>query len=503
MQVDKRRVLIVDDEEGVRSSLRLLLKSHFEVSTASDGNQALELVGSFDPEIILLDVMMPSLDGIQTLRELKSRGVSVPVIMLTAANTVKTAVEAMKLGAVDYLNKPFDVESLTSLIVETLSEFERLPVRDSSSSARKQESAGVSSLIGSSSVMKGIFSQVEQVASKDTTVLITGESGTGKELFANRIHQLSARSDKPFVAINCAAIPETLIESELFGHERGAFTSAVEQRIGHFELADGGTLFLDEIGELSLQVQVKMLRFLQEQEFFRVGSTEPIQVDVRIIAATNRSLEDLIKAGTFRQDLYYRINVINLQLPALRDRFEDIPALAKHFVEKFQPHYDDRSLSFEEEALETLVQYSWPGNVRELENVIESLMALSTESVISKGDLPPKLSKSEPSAKAQFQIFGDNLNFEEAEKRFEEEMILKALKKTNYVQTRAAELLGISRRILKYKMDKLGITERLEQEKGESPGLETPSESGGRKAESPVPDQVDTVDSATVESATE
>jgi len=455
-----RKVLVVDDEASIRSSLSLLLKSNFQVCTASDGQEALEVFDSESPDIVLLDLMMPRLDGIETLKQLREKNHSLPVIMLSAANTVKSAVEAMKLGALDYLNKPFDVEELTSLIIQTL---------DSAQSgvptiAGRQNSHGVTGsnsgrLVGQSVVMNELYDRIDQVAGNDTTILISGESGTGKELVARRIHDLSKRKNKPFVAINCAAIPETLIESELFGHEKGAFTSAVEKRIGHFELAHGGTLFLDEIGELSLPVQVKMLRFLQEQEFFRVGQSVATQVDVRILAATNRDLESLVKEQKFRQDLFYRIHVIHLELPPLRERFQDIPLLIEHFLEKFSDSYGDRKISFSPEALDILREYEWPGNVRELENVMESLLALAPEDQILPEYLPARLKSKKNISPVQLNVFDGSMTFEEAEKKFEMEMIVKALKRTNYVQTRAAELLGISRRILKYKMDKLGISQ--------------------------------------------
>jgi DNA-binding NtrC family response regulator len=404
--------------------------------------------------------LMPRLDGIGTLKELRDRQCRAPVIILTANSTVPAAVQAMKLGAVDYLNKPFDMAALTSLIVSTLGNASAPPPLEAErrDEVVKMAPADFGPIVGSARPMQELYQKVAQVAARDTTVLITGESGTGKELVARRIHDLSARSAKPFVPINCAAIPETLIESELFGHEKGSFTSAIDQRIGHFELADGGTIFLDEIGELSLSVQVKMLRFLQEHEFYRVGRSKPIRVDVRVVAATNRRLEELIREKRFRQDLYYRVNVINLELPPLRDRFEDIPALVEHFLAKYASLYDNRRLRLSKEAMNVLVEYPWPGNVRELENVIESLMALCPHDQIEEDDLPIKL-KVRCNEKMDFNIFEGSLNFQEAERVFETEMIVKALRKTSYVQTRAAELLGISRRILKYKMDKLGISE--------------------------------------------
>jgi len=407
------------------------------------------------PDLILLDVMMPKMDGLSTLKTLKEQSKQIPVIMLTASSTVEDAVKAMKLGAIDYLNKPFDVAQLTDLIVNTLA----LPPNQPN---QKINFPITSEIIGKSQLMQNVFKKIDQVAKRETTVLITGESGTGKELIAKEIHKKSLRHDKSFIAINCAAIPENLIESELFGHEKGAFTNAVEQHIGQFEIADGGTIFLDEIGELALPVQVKLLRFLQEREFYRIGRNKPVKVNVRIIAATNRNLEELIQEKTFREDLYYRLNVINIEVPPLRDRFDDIPDIINSFLTRYACNYDNRKLIFSENAMRLLIEYNWPGNVRELENIIESLLALAPNDIISEDDLPHKLKTLHheilPTA------FAGSLNFEDAEKEFESEIILKALKKTNWVQTRAADLLGISRRILKYKMDKLGIADNAPTE---------------------------------------
>ncbi|MEZ4753448.1 MAG: sigma-54 dependent transcriptional regulator [Bdellovibrionota bacterium] len=463
----RKSILIVDDEESIRSSLSLLLKEDYDVHLAEDGDQALESLGKLKPDVVLMDVMMPKKDGIDTLKELREANNQVPVIMLTGANTVKTAVQAMKWGAVDYINKPFEFEHLSKLLSDTIALHE-VESAEEFKSAREDlvaPEADFGSMVGRSASMKNLFEQVAQVAPCDTTVLITGESGTGKELIAKSIHDLSNRKAKPFVAINCAAIPESLIESELFGHEKGAFTHAVEKRIGYFELANEGTLFLDEIGELSLPVQVKMLRFLQEQEFYPVGRSKPVRVNVRIIAATNKNLEELIKQKLFRQDLYYRINVVNLGVPPLRNRYEDIASLASYFLKKFKPLYGGRDVTFSDEAVQRLVEYEWPGNVRELENVIESLMALSASDLINEEDLPRKCTNNVAQVHTlKTQVIEGELNFEEAEKKFEMDIILTALKKTNFVQTRAADMLGISRRILKYKMDKLGISEKPEEE---------------------------------------
>ena len=462
MSVTRKRVLVVDDEPSIRDSLNLLLKGNFDVTLAENGQQALQLVEEVKPDLILLDVIMPKLDGVQTLRELRLRQIHVPVVMLTATTTVRTAVEAMKCGAVDYLNKPFDIEQLTALIFETFEtqgERDLTPVKVELEPRRELPLADFGPLVGRSLPMTELFTKIKQVAERETTVLVTGESGTGKELIARQIHDLSARKTGPFVAINCAAIPESLIESELFGHEKGAFTHAVERRIGHFELADGGTLFLDEIGELSLTVQVKMLRFLQEQEFYRVGRSKPIRVDVRIVTATNKDLEELIREKRFREDLFYRINVVGIQSPPLRDRYEDIPFFLEHFNNKFAKRYGNRRLTFTPEAIETLLAYGWPGNVRELENVVESLMALSLSDTVVADCLPPRVRERSERSHLRAPTFTGDLKFEEAERIFETDMIIKALKRTGYVQTKAAEILGISRRILKYKMDKLHISE--------------------------------------------
>lgn len=476
MAEQRKRILIVDDEPSIRDSLSLLLKGNFDVQVAADGTEALKVVDESCPDLILLDVIMPRLDGVQTLKEIRNRKLEVPVVMLTATTTVRTAVEAMKCGAVDYLNKPFDIEQLTALIFSTFEGQQSTPQKDDEprEGGRQLPAGDFGPMIGRSASMVDLFARVKQVAERETTVLVTGESGTGKELIARQIHELSSRRQGPFVAINCAAIPESLIESELFGHEKGAFTHAVDKRIGHFELADKGTLFLDEIGELSLVVQVKMLRFLQEQEFYRVGRSKPIRVDVRIVTATNKDLETLVREKKFREDLFYRINVVGIQAPPLRDRFDDIEHLASHFARAFSSQYGGRQLTFTPEALDIMTAYGWPGNVRELQNVVESLMALSLSDQITPQMLPPRLRERSERETLRPPTFSGDIKFEEAERLFETELIVKALRKTNYVQTRAAEVLGISRRILKYKMDKLGISDS-------PPGVAPPAE-----AESPV-----------------
>lgn len=463
MEGSLKRILIVDDEESVRTSLGLLLKDTYHVDKASNAEDALALVHREPhPDAVLLDVLLPGGDGFSLLKQIKELDPKIVVIMLTGAGSVRGAVQAMQDGALNYLNKPFDIGELREVLAAAVASR-----REAKESVVPQTrivtvDADFGPMVGKSAAMVHLFNQIDTIASRDSTVLVTGESGTGKELVARQIHLRSSRKSGPFVALNCASIPESLIESELFGHEKGAFTHAVERRLGQFELADGGTLFLDEIGELSPAVQVKLLRFLQEQEFYRVGRSKPIRVDVRIVTATNKDLEQLVRHGTFRQDLYYRINVINLTLAPLRDRHEDIEPLITNFVARLSRQYGGRELSFTPEAREMLISYNWPGNVRELGNVVESILALCPNTVVTEVDLPKKVRERGAIAASSPQSFASGLAFEEAERMFETEMIVKALRRANFVQVRAAEMLGISRRILKYKMDKLKINERGE-----------------------------------------
>ncbi|MCC6954329.1 MAG: sigma-54-dependent Fis family transcriptional regulator, partial [Deltaproteobacteria bacterium] len=465
---ERKQILVVDDEDSIRNSLSLLLGDSYVVKTAESAEDALAKLemGETDagglPDLVLVDLVMPGLDGLGLLERLRGTYPQMPVIMLTATSAVKSAVQAMKNGAVDYVSKPFVVDELLKLIDDTLTEMPLPVVTKSAKNSRASLPAiegDFGCMVGQHPLMLDLFQRIDQLAKRDTTVLITGESGTGKELVAREIHCRSNRAHGPFIAINCAAIPETLIESELFGHEKGAFTHAVEKRVGQFELAEGGTLFLDEIGELSLAVQVKILRFLQEHEFYRIGRSKPLKVDVRIVAATNRSLETAIREGAFRQDLYYRINVVNIEMPPLRDRSEDVERLVHAFVERLAPLYGDKHPAVSPEVLEALCSYSWPGNVRELENVMESVLALTNVDTIQIEQLPPRLR-----SHASHSGAGSQVCFVDAERAFETELIMKALRKSNFIQTRAAELLGISRRILKYKMDKLGIADKPPEE---------------------------------------
>jgi DNA-binding NtrC family response regulator len=461
MEKSFRRILIVDDEESVRDSLALLLKDTYHVEKAACADDALAVVQRDPhPDVVLLDVLLPGATGLSLLKAIKDLDPKISVVLLTGAGSVKGAVEAMQQGAANYLSKPFEMSEIKATLEGLFAEHHAVTGRATTRVITLDADFGP--MVGKSAAMMDLFAQVETVASRDSTVLITGESGTGKELVARQIHVRSSRKNGPFIALNCASIPESLIESELFGHEKGAFTHAVERRLGQFELADGGTLFLDEIGELSPAVQVKLLRFLQEQEFYRVGRSKPIRVNVRIVTATNKDLEELVRVGSFRQDLFYRINVINLSLAPLRDRHEDVEPLIENFVARLSRQYGGRALSFSPEAKELLVSYDWPGNVRELGNVVESILALCPGDTVRDLDLPKKIRERLSSEGGSPQNFSTGLAFQEAERMFETEMIIKALKRANFVQVRAAEMLGISRRILKYKMDKLKINERGE-----------------------------------------
>ncbi len=448
-----RKILIVDDELGVRDSLRMIFKKDYQVTGAGSSAEAWEKVQSEEPDLIFLDIIMPGKDGMEMLKEIHQIQPLTPVVMLTATKTVKTAVEAMKLGAYDYITKPFDIEELR-LIVQKALESRDLKSENLRLQGEVEAKYRFDNIIGKSKEMRDIYSTIRQIAEKNSTVLIHGESGTGKELVARAIHYNSLRKGKPFVAVNCAAIPETLIESELFGHEKGAFTDAQSRRTGHFELAHQGTLFLDEVSELSLPTQAKILRSLQEREFSRVGGGKTISVDVRLISATNKNLVEMMGRGSFRSDLYYRINVVPLTIPPLRERKEDILLLVQHFLDK---HAGPGKRRVSPQAMDILMAYEWPGNVRELENVIERIVVLTNVEAIGPGELPPNLKTTSRVEIIKQEVLDGRISFEDAERDFEKDIIIEALKKSNYVQTKAAELLGISRRILKYKMDKYGV----------------------------------------------
>jgi len=462
-------ILIVDDEPSVRESLKAVLATPSSVAPAADddegyvivqaesGEQALAVAEKTKPDVVLLDIIMPGMDGITVLERMRAKDRLTPIIMLTATKTVKTAVDAMKLGATDYLTKPFDVDELKLIIRHAL---ERVSLEMEVRRLRDELALryGVDQMIGKCKAMQDVLTKIDQLADAKTTVLITGESGTGKELVARALHYRSKRRDKPFIAINCAAIPDTLIEAELFGHEKGAFTDAQQRRLGQFELANQGTLFLDEIADVSASTQAKLLRVLQEREFTRLGSTQSIKVDVRLVTATNKDLESAMRKGAFREDLYYRINVVPIHLPPVRERREDIPLLLRHFISKKSTERGQPHKQIVPEALSLLMHYPWPGNIREMENVVEQILTMSDSEQITPDHLPLHLRSGTKGSQMKDEVTTGQRNFEYAVMEFERELIVDALKRANFVQTHAAQLLGISRRILKYKMDSLGIT---------------------------------------------
>lgn len=445
------RILVVDDEPGVQESLRMLLKSEGDITIAGDADAALREVTLATPDLVLLDLVMPGRSGLELLAELSERGIRAPVIVLTATNTVNAAVEAMKRGASDFITKPFELDALRIKVRNLLEkrELEEEVERLRDEVEDRQQFGG---MIGRSDVMRSIFRNVERIAKSEATVLVSGESGTGKELVARAIHDHSGRAGGAFVAVNCGAIPRELIESELFGHEKGAFTGATDRRIGRIESANGGTLFLDEIGELDPAVQVKLLRALQERTFERVGSSTTITVDVRIVTATNRDLAKEVAAGNFREDLYYRVNVVPVQLPPLRERREDIRLLAHTFLER-----SGTEKKLTPAALGSLEGYNWPGNVRELENAIEHGLALSDGNTIDQQDLPISVGRTGQAEALREQWRQGERSFEETVVRFESEILRESLESHHWNQTRTANALGLTRRVLKLKMDKLGI----------------------------------------------
>ena len=457
-KVVAERVLIVEDDSAARVGLEQLVKSWgFVAESASDGEEALEKVTTFRPAIVISDVVMPRMDGLALLRALQTQGADVTTLLLTAQGTVETAVEAMKEGAYDYLTKPIDIQRLKILLDKIVEPLETM--REVKALRRQLREHGTfGSLIGNSPEMRKIYSIVEQAAPTGASVLITGESGTGKELVAQMIHQLSPRASFPFVAINCAAIPETLLESEIFGHEKGAFTGAADRRQGCFELADRGTLFLDEIGEMTPATQVKLLRVLQERKFRRLGGRIEQSVDVRVIAATNVDPQEAVKQGKLREDLFYRLNVFAFRLPPLRERKEDLQLLIQAFINEFNARNQKNIAAVDHQAMRMLEHYAWPGNVRELRNVIERATILAPGPFIEAKHLPPVLAE-EPPPQHQPQVaLAPGTTVEEAERR----LILMTLEHTRDNKTRAAEILGISLKTLHNKLNKLRLRKKAE-----------------------------------------
>lgn len=452
MSEEKNRILVADDEENVRSLLsKVLGKLEFQVDTAENGEQVLEKVRSKSSAygLLLMDIRMPKLDGMEAFKILRLEYPNLPVILMTAFGTVETTLEAMRLGAFDYLTKPFEISEIKKLVEKVFS---------SQAEQVMTEEGGVTpggfavkAFIGNSASMQEVFKTIGRVSSSISSILIQGESGTGKELVARTIHQYSNRKNQPFVTVNCGAVPEGILESEFFGHEKGAFTGAVGRKIGKFEFASGGTIFLDEIGEMSPQLQVKLLRVLQEREFERVGGNETVAVDVRVIAATNKNLRESIERQVFRADLFYRLNVVSLIMPPLRERREDVPLLAAYFRDRYTAKLGLTPKPFSEEAVKALESYRWPGNVRELENAIEHALVMGRGSAISVQDLPEEIRSELREARGSQETLKDLV------KAVEKEAIARTLEKTGGNKLRTAKLLDISRRALQYKIEEYGL----------------------------------------------
>lgn len=454
------KVLIVDDEQQIRSILALMLRERgFEVAEAESGDEALRITDSIQPDIVLLDINLPGTNGLETLRQLLAKNNKLTVIMMTAYATIRSAVEAIREGAFDYLTKPFDNDELLLTIDRALA-LHRLSNEVEELRAELSTRYGFNEIVGISPRLQGVFRTITKVAAVDATVLIEGESGTGKELVARAIHRRSHRAGKPFVAVNCGAIPPTLFENEFFGHQRGAFTDAHEARSGRFEQAQGGTLFLDEISDLSLEAQVKLLRALQEREVTRLGSHTPIKVDVRVVTATNKDLKAAVESGAFRQDLYWRLNVVKITLPSLRERSEDVPLIVDHLLARFSNELGVTARAISPEALRLLQSYQWPGNIRELENTLCSAMIMCDGKVIKPSDLPPRIrGEKEVAGNGTGELDRSTLAgaVRDVTENIEKMLITSRLAEMNYNRTATADSLGISRKTLFNKMRQYGL----------------------------------------------
>jgi two-component system, NtrC family, response regulator AtoC len=463
MSQKPKTILIVDDDEGMRDTLTAILKREYRVLRATSGEAALPILNRDNVDLMLLDVRLPGISGFEVLRIVKENYALIEVLMISAINDIETAVQAMKHGAYHYITKDFDYDQLRSL-VRNASERQDLNRQVMTLSAQVADQGEREFIVGSSKITRDIIDLVQKIAKLSATVLILGESGTGKELLARLIHREAGDQDAPFIAVNLAAIPRELVESTLFGHERGAFTGAYRQQLGKFELASNGTLFLDEIADLRLDLQAKLLRAIQEGEIERVGGNKPIKTEFRLIAATNVDLEKAVKDGRFREDLFYRINVIPIKLPPLRERAEDITQLAEFFLRRYNARFRKNILGVTDSTLAMLKKYWWPGNIRELENLIERLVAVGDKDYISEEDLPLEFhfAQLEPQGTR-----GDNL-FEDATNTFERNFILRALEKCGWNVTGTAEYLGVPLSTLKYKMDKLDVRQLAKRLRGAS-----------------------------------
>jgi two-component system, NtrC family, response regulator PilR len=453
----KARILVVDDEESIREFLEIMLrKEGYEVTCAEDGEKAQDFLKKKTFDLVISDLQMPKVTGIQLLKYVKDQSPDTTFMMITAFGTTETAVEAMKMGAYDYITKPFKIDEVRLVIANAL----RNKTLEGENRQLKKElnkENALGNLVGNSDPMNRVFEMVRRVSNTPTTVLITGESGTGKEMIAKAVHYNGPFKEKPFVPVNCGAIPETLMESEMFGHKKGSFTGAVVDKVGLFEAADGGTIFLDEVGELPLTIQVKLLRVIQERVIRRVGSVDDTDVVVRIIAATNRDLTQMVKEKMFREDLFYRLNVINIHAPALRDRMEDIPTLAQHFLKKYNDRLGKNIGGISAEALTMLKKYDYPGNVRELENIIERTVALEAGATILPESLPPFVntpSGRKMASSHEIEITEEGIDLDKIVGQIEKELLVKAIHAANGVKKRAAKLLGITFRSMRYRIEK-------------------------------------------------
>ncbi|MFW5489596.1 MAG: sigma-54-dependent transcriptional regulator [Desulfovibrio sp.] len=451
-------ILIIDDEQNYLLVLQALLEDRgFAVTALPDPETALHFLEESEVDIVITDMKMPKLSGRDVLENVKKNYPYIPVLIMTAFGTIEAAVEAMKIGAFDYISKPFSNEELL-LSVTKAAKFASTQRQNILLRESLEDRFGLHKIIGKSRAIRRVLEMVERSAPSRSTVLITGESGTGKELVARAIHYASPRKDEPFVSVNCMAFNTGVLESELFGHEKGSFTGAVARKRGRFELAQGGTLFLDEIGELSQDLQVKLLRVLQERTFERVGGMESIEVDIRIVAATNKDLNKAIADGSFREDLFYRLNVVQIELPALRERREDIPLLAVHFLDTYAQENEREFRGFTPEAMDFLSAFDWPGNVRQLENVMERCVVLADSDLVGVEDLPAEIRDEETQYKSAVDLLPATINLSETLEKIEAALVRRALVRASFVQVKAAEMLGISKSLLQYKLKKYKIT---------------------------------------------
>jgi two-component system response regulator AtoC len=450
----KTRILIVDDEVDALDLMEeLFLKHGYETFTARNGMEALAIINDQEPDILISDMVMPEMDGIKLLEVIGKKYPDISVIMITAHGTIETAVETMKKGAKDYILKPLRLDEILAK-VETISQLKSLMKENLYLRDKLSQKYNFNNIIGKNRKMLELFDLIKDIAKTNSTVLINGESGTGKELIANAIHFNSERIKKPFVKVNCGVLAENLLESELFGHVKGSFTGAIRDKMGRFEIANGGTIFLDEIGDISPNMQLKLLRVLQEGEFERVGGTETIKVDVRIIAATNRDLNTMMMKGEFRQDLYYRLNVIPLEVPPLRERKDDIPLLITHFLDKFVKQFKKKIESIDDDVMKCLQYYNWQGNIRELENLLERAVVLNKTSKLTLKDFPPYVVQQEGDIHVDLDADGNLIDIVDS---YEKQIILKALRENNYNKLRTAEKLGIHRSTFMSKLKKYEI----------------------------------------------